>query len=293
MSHSGEFAALTVAVVWTATALLFEVVTKRIGVLAVNILKLFMAFFMLAIICKIMRGSYFPFDASPYQWYYLSISGIVGFVFGDWCLLKAFEKSGSRISMLIMASNPAIALILGFLFLSETIDIKAILAMIVTFLGIVIAVLARNKSGRNPVTLSGILYGLGGALGQAAGLVLSKKGMGNFDAFAATEIRVLAGLFGFIVLMLIQNRTLQILETMKDGKTMTLLAFASFLGPSLGVGLSLYAIQNTNASIAASIMSIVPILIIVPSIVFLKQKTSLGEVFGAIISVVGVMLFFV
>jgi len=293
MSHSGEFAALTVAVVWTATALLFEVVTKRIGVLAVNILKLFMAFFMLAIICKIMRGSYFPFDASPYQWYYLSISGIVGFVFGDWCLLKAFEKSGSRISMLIMASNPAIALILGFLFLSETIDIKAILAMIVTFLGIVIAVLARNKSGRNPVTLSGILYGLCGALGQAAGLVLSKKGMGNFDAFAATEIRVLAGLFGFIVLMLIQNRTLQILETMKDGKTMTLLAFASFLGPSLGVGLSLYAIQNTNASIAASIMSIVPILIIVPSIVFLKQKTSLGEVFGAIISVVGVMLFFV
>ena len=41
--------------------------------------------------------------------------------------------------------------------------------------------------------LLGSLLALGGAVGQAAGLVLSKKGMQDMDAFSATQIRIIAG----------------------------------------------------------------------------------------------------
>lgn len=293
MQHPGELAALCVAIMWTATALLFEIAIIRIGTLAVNITRLVMAFVILAIICLFYRGSMLPMDASASQWLILSASGLVGFVFGDWCLMKSFEKSGSRISMLMMASNPAMAAILGYLFLSETAHYQSIIAMVVTFSGIVIAIFARNKIGRHPVTTSGVLFGLGGALGQAGGLILSKKGMGSYNAFAATQIRVLAGLAGFTILMLIQKRTLHVITSWTRKETMLILSIASLLGPSLGVGLSLYALQHTNASIASSIMSIIPVLIIIPSVVFLKQKTSVGEIVGAVVSTVGVILFFV
>ncbi len=58
----------------------------------------------------------------------------------------------------------------------------------------------RDANGRiERLPLAGILLGLGGAVGQALGLVLAKFGMGSYNAFASTQIRVLVGLVGFAV----------------------------------------------------------------------------------------------
>jgi hypothetical protein len=44
-SHTGEFAALAVAIFWTITALAFESASRKVGSLTVNILRLSLAFF--------------------------------------------------------------------------------------------------------------------------------------------------------------------------------------------------------------------------------------------------------
>ncbi len=67
----------------------------------------------------------------------------------------------------------------------------------------------------------------------------------------------------------------------------------SFFGPFLGVSFSLVAIKHTQTGIASTIMAMVPILIIPPSILFFKHKISLIEMIGAFLGVAGVMLFFV
>ena len=71
------------------------------------------------------------------------------------------------------------------------------------------------------------------------------------------------------------------------------IGLGSVFGPFLGVSFSLYAVQHTHAGIASTIMSIVPILIIPPAIMIMKQKVSTREIIGAIISVIGVALFFI
>ena len=63
-------------------------------------------------------------------------------------------------------------------------------------------------------------------------------------------------------------------------------------GPFLGVGFSLMAVQYTAAGIASTIMALSPILIIVPSYYLFHQKITAKGVIGAIISIVGVSLFF-
>ena len=52
----------------------------------------------------------------------------------------------------------------------------------------------------------GILYAFGGAVGQALGLVLSKFGLRDYDPFAATQIRIIAGIFGYVALVTILSR---------------------------------------------------------------------------------------
>jgi drug/metabolite transporter (DMT)-like permease len=66
----------------------------------------------------------------------------------------------------------------------------------------------------------------------------------------------------------------------------------SFFGPFLGVSFSLIAVKYTAAGIASTIMALVPIFIILPAVIFYKEKVTLPEMIGAFVSVAGVALFF-
>ena len=70
------------------------------------------------------------------------------------------------------------------------------------------------------------------------------------------------------------------------------LSLGAFFGPFLGVSFSLIAIKYADTGIASTIMSIVPVLIIPPSIILYKEKVTLKEVSGALLAVTGVAMFF-
>lgn len=82
-------------------------------------------------------------------------------------------------------------------------------------------------------------------------------------------------------------------RSLNDRKALAGITAGSFFGPFLGVSFSLVAIRYTTTGIASTLMAIVPILIIPPSAMLLKQKIGLTDYVGAIISVGGVVLFFV
>ncbi|HNW57871.1 MAG TPA: EamA family transporter, partial [Bacteroidales bacterium] len=66
----------------------------------------------------------------------------------------------------------------------------------------------------------------------------------------------------------------------------------AFFGPFLGVSFSLIAVKYTEAGIASTIMALVPVFIILPAVVLFRQKVTLSEILGAVVSVCGVALFF-
>jgi len=301
MNHPGEWAALLTAVFWTVTALAFEAASRRIGSMIVNLLRLITGFAFLTIFVFFYRGYFFPVDATPYAWLWLTLSGLVGFVFGDLCLFQAFVVVGARISMLLMALAPPMTALIGWLVLGETLSWKSLFGMLLTLSGIAIVVLKHqpaNKENGNSGRVKfnypvwGILLGLGGAAGQAVGLVLSKIGMEGYDTFAATQIRVIAGIAGFSVLFTIMGLWREALRAVTKAKPMLQLTLGSFFGPFLGVSFSLLAIKYANTGIAATIMALVPVLIIAPSALIYREKVSLKEVAGAILAVVGVAMFF-
>lgn len=121
-AHLGEIAALATAVCWTLNAMAFEDAGKRVGSLAVNYLRFFVAFPLLTAAAFFTRGAAFPADASASAWFYLSISGLIGFVLGDIFLFQALVEIGSRISLLIKSMGPPLAALAGFLILGESIS---------------------------------------------------------------------------------------------------------------------------------------------------------------------------
>ncbi|MFO7998077.1 MAG: DMT family transporter [Bacteroidales bacterium] len=292
----GELAALFTAFCWTVTALAFETASRKVGSVAVNIIRLGMALILLSLFSWIRHGVPFPAGFSPHAWFWLAMSGIAGFLIGDLFLFKAFTVIGSRLSMLVMTLVPPISALIGWLLMGEVLQWIHILGMSMTMSGIGLVIFQKH-SGKDirvsKVPVKGLLFALGGAAGQATGLVLSKFGMGDYDAFSSTQIRVMAGLFGFALMITFFRRWLSVKRASRHRKAMLLMLLGATFGPFLGVSSSLIAVQNTATGIASTIMAITPILIIPPTLIFFGQTVSWKELVGAVVSVGGVALFFI
>ena len=290
--YLGESIALSVSLCWAASSSAFESASHKVGSLQVNFLRLIMAFLMLGVYGLIVRGSFFPNGAGHQQWLWLSVSGLIGFFIGDLFLFKALTMVGARLTMLVMTFSPALTALIGYFMLDEKLIWIKVIGIFFIVFGIALAFLSKveHKNGTK-ASVKGLLIALGGALGQAFGLIYSKKGIGDYDPFAATQIRIITGFVFFIVLLTILKRWPNILRAVKEPVAMKQIAVGSFYGPGLGVGLSMAAISMTETGIASALMSLTPIVLVGVSLIK-KRKVKLLEFLGAFISVGGVLLLF-
>lgn len=273
----------------------FEFAGKKVGSMAVNILRLLAAMIFFGLYGLFVRNNIIPLDASPFTWTWMGISGLIGFCLGDLCLFRAFVIVGSRVSMLIMSAVPPMTALIGWWLLGERLSLSAWTGMMMTVTGIVMVVGSRksnrHETGRDSM-LKGVLFALGGAVGQAVGLVISKYGMQSYDAVAATQIRVIAGTAGFIVIFTMTRQWPKVVIALGNRTAMNGILLGSVFGPFLGVTFSLLAVQNTDAGIASTIMSIVPVMIIPPAVIVFREKLTVPEIIGSLVAVAGVSLLF-
>ena len=258
MQYVGELISIGVAFSWTATALLSEFGSKRMGNLTLNLMRMVIALFFSCIMFWVLSGSPLPAAASNEAYLWMMLSGLVGYVIGDFCLFQCYIIIGSKFGQLFMTLAPITAAIMAWFTLGQEIRPTAILAMIVTLAGIAITVLGRGDDHKLSLKLplSGVLFAIGAAVCQGVGLVLSKIGMDHYEA------------------------------------TLTAAVATTIFGPFVGVGASLLAVQYTAAGIASTLMALTPIIIILPAWWMFKQPITAKSLLGAFISVIGVSLFF-
>lgn len=291
----GELAALGTAFCWTFSSIFFELSGKRVGSLSVNYIRLITAFILISILTFFTRGTFLPIDASSNNWIFLSISGFIGFFIGDLFLFQSYLEVGSRISMLIMAGSPPITALLGFLVFREELSLISLVGMAITLIGIAVVILGRDSKEEKlkvNYSIKGIVYALLGSLGQAVGLIFSKIGMEGYNIFASTQIRIITGFISFTIFIFYLKKWDDVKAAFKDRKAMTGITLGSIAGPFLGVSLSLLSLQYTSAGISSTITAIVPVTIIPISIWVFKEKIKPKEIFGAIVTVIGVGVLF-
>lgn len=322
----GELISLGVAVSWTVTALFAEVGSKRMGSLPFNVIRMTLSLLFLAVTLRVVIGVPYPRYADGSTWAWLLLSGVVGYVIGDYCLMQGYIHIGSRFGQLFMTLSAPTAAITGRLLLGEQMRPLAILGMVITLSGIALSILSKgDKSGLHAIKFKlpakGIFYAAMAGICQGFGLVLSKVGLTHYDAaltaagisgdsvfsgavlplpvsvsmtFAATTIRAYMGLFGFFLTLVLFNKDglAKLRHALNDRKAMWCVLAATIFGPFVGVTASLLATQYTSAGIAQTLFALTPILIIVPAALLFHQKVTVREIIGAIISVIGVCLFF-
>lgn len=300
--YIGEIAAIGTAIAFAFGSTLFTIAGRAVGSPLVNRTRLIIALLGVMLVHILLYGEPIPMDAGPMPWFWLGVSGFVGLALGDALLFQAFVMVGPRISMLVMALAPVIGALLAWIFLNEALSWFAIAGIVITVGGIALVVMERDTSKKDktipdaPRTfIYGILFALGGALGQGGGQVLAKVGLANdFPAFSALMIRLLVATIVIWAFTIAQGKVTNSYHTLKaNPRALWMLTAAALIGPILGVWLSLVAVQNAPVGIATALSSLTPIFLIPIAFFVFGDKVTWQAIIGTLIAVGGSVLLFI
>ncbi|MBT3389702.1 MAG: DMT family transporter [Chloroflexi bacterium] len=292
----GELAALATSLAFSFGSTFLTLGGRRVGSMILNRTRLLIAIIFLSITHWITLGTPLPLQAGSHRWLWLGLSGVVGLVLGDIFLFQAFVWIGPRLSMLMMSLAPIIATFLAWLFLGEQMGWVQFLGIGLTLAGVAWVVLERNGANKtaNPDYARGILYGLGGAVGQAAGLVLAKPGVsGEFSPISANLIRMISAAVVLWTITIIQRQAKETVQTIyRNRRGLLFILLGSFAGPFLGVSFSMLAIQNSEVGVASTLMALPPVFLLPISYFVFKERYGWGAIVGTLIAISGVAVLF-
>ena len=290
--------AILAALSWSIASLISTDITRKLGSLSFNRLRLFFV--------SIMLIGYASFQNS---WdtiliEYLNIiilSGLVGIFLGDTFLFMALQRIGPRRNNILFSLAAPFTIILNILILNQKMTLLEILGCLIVFIGVVIAITyGTNKKNIHRWEVIegsikiGIILGIIAAFCQAVGLILIKPILDKgADPIATAAIRTSISAF-LISFTFFSNKSSNI--SIKQTYTPIIIIkiiIAGFLGMALGMSLLLIALQKGDAGIVATLSSTSPIMILFILWILTKKIPTFGAWIGAIFAILGTGLIFI
>ena len=285
------------ALCWAVASLISADVTRKIGGLAFNRLRLFFVSIMLI-------GYTFYLDTwntiNHEFLFTILFSGIIGIFLGDTLLFIALQKIGPRRNNILFSLAAPFTVILNIIFLNEIMSTINLIGCIIVFCGVVVAIAYGNSKDKNHrwEVVEGNLYlgvslGIGAALCQAIGLIMMKPilTMGA-DPIASAALRTAIS-FVFLAFTFFLNYKIFNTKTNLSFKIVGQSILSGFLGMALGMSLLLIALKYADAGIVATLSSTSPIMILFLIWLLTKKIPTIGAWIGTVLAIIGSGLIFI
>jgi drug/metabolite transporter (DMT)-like permease len=268
--------------------------SRLIGGPAANLGRLAIATLLLGIWSH-LRGA--GLHGASLPWFFAS--GVIGFGLGDMALFGALPRIGPRLAILLTQCLAApIAAFIEWTWLGTTLHKTDMACAAVILIGVVIALAPdHGLQVERRVFWIGVLCGVGSALGQAGGAVISRKAydvaaFAHFpiDGGSAAYQRIIGGVLmtviGFFLLQ--QNRPPAPDAPARAWRRAMPLVLANALaGPSLGVGCYQWALQTTESGIVLAIVATSPVVTIGLSYLLDGLRPTRRALTGGVVAVAG------
>ncbi|MGD8394040.1 MAG: DMT family transporter [Candidatus Eiseniibacteriota bacterium] len=307
MIYVGEIAGLVTAALWAGTSLAFALASRRAGALAVNQARTVMAIVMLALLHRVLLGSFWPTDLGGRQATWLALSGLVGLSLGDLFYFHSLAQVGPRLGSLLLSTWPVFCALLAWPVLGEGLGAGAVAGIAVTLGGVLLVLADRSRAARwvapaGGSRARGLVAGCLGAAGQAVGLVIAKLGMEpvsgleagmvRVDPLSATLVRMVAGAAGIWLIAAAGGRLASGRRVIVDRRALAGTVVGALLGPTFGVWMSLVAAAHAPTGIAATLMATTPIVTLPLARLAYGSRPGGWAIAGTVLAAAGVALLF-
>lgn len=289
-----ELAALGTATCWALTGILAADAVRALGAFHFN---LYRQGFVAALLGLIVWAGGIHVGLDPATVAVLAVSGVVGILLGDTFNFAAVARLGPRRAGAVFATNAPMAAVLGWALLEETLSLQAVAGIALTAAGVAVAILGRPRADAHRFeqtrgTLAiGLLFGLGAALGQAAGSLIARPVMvAGIDPWLASLIRV--GASGLAMGLVAATPLAPRLPGKASPRVLLLTAVTAVIGLLLGMTLFLYALEGSKTGIIATLSATSPVMILPLLWLRTGQRPTAVSFAGAMLAVAGLALIF-
>jgi drug/metabolite transporter (DMT)-like permease len=234
----------------------------------------------------------------PAFWWFFA-SGVIGFGLGDMSMFAALPRIGPRLCILLtqcLAAPLAAAMEWGWLGTRLHADEAVCAAVILAGVALALAPDHGAQGGGRGFWI-GVLFGIGSALGQAVGAVLSRKAnlvgaLAHFeiDGGTAAYQRIIGGVLMTLLAMAFLGKGL-LAEAAEKAATRRrgwpYVIGNALAGPAAGVGCYQWALKTTPSGIVLPIVATSPLVTILLAFLLEGQRPTRRAVSGGIIAVAG------
>ena len=154
----GEIAALSAALLWAISSVVYSRLGLKISPLQLNLYKGVIAIAFI-IITLLIQGIAFA-DISTATIVLLALSGIIGIGLGDTAYFAALNSLGARRTLLLETSSPPIGALLALIFIGEQLSPSSWCGVLLTILGIAWVISERNPIANVKISRQGIIWGI-------------------------------------------------------------------------------------------------------------------------------------
>ena len=326
MDFAGEFAALFAAMAFSVNSTAFTLAGRSFSPIIVMRVSLPVGAVCLFILHWLLTGWVLPFNAEPLRWFWLGVSGIVGFWLGSLAIVNAFNRLGPRLTLLITAVAPILSTFLAYIFLDQSLEADSFGGILLIIFGIVFVVTGRRGSTgtlpNNDGFAIGVVFALLGALGQSSSFILSSLGLqeiitshaehtfaafpmvvtdlrdyfaapGDFHPLSASVMRISIATTAIWVIALMRGKLAPTLRLLHDHPISTrYLMVGSIAGPVMGASLVLVSLQLIPVGVSSTFTNLTPIFLIPISAVVFKEQITIRAIIGTLIAICGIALLF-
>ena len=291
------FLALLAAFSWSISSLISADITRILGGIGFNRLRLIFVSIMLLSYATLQK----TWDTINIEYLnVIIVSGVIGIFLGDTLLFMALKRIGPRRNNILFSLAAPFTVILNILALQQKMSLIEITGCILVFIGVVVAISYGNSKNNNHrweliegSIKIGILFGILAALCQSIGLIMMKPILDQgADPIASAAIRCT---ISALLLSLTYISKSNFIGSNINFTTSTILKtiISGFLGMALGMSLLLIALQKADAGIVATLSSTSPIMILFLLWIITKKIPSIGAWIGTIIAIIGTGLIFI
>ena len=287
-----ELAALGTATCWAVSGMLSSEAVRAMGPFHFNLLRQGFVTILLLVLVTLSGGWQ---GLSGTQVAVLALSGVVGILLGDTLNFAGVGRLGPRRGGAVFALNAPMAAILGWIFLDEALPLQAWAGIGLAALGVALAVLGRPRAGAHSLEslrgalIMGVLFGLGGALGQAGGSLIARPVMSaGLDPYLASLVRV--GASGGAMALLAGTPWAPARPVALSRLALAQTLATAVIGLLIGMTLFLYALQGAQTGIVATLSATSPVIILPMLWLRTGQRPTGISVLGAALAVAGLAL---
>ncbi len=293
----GELCAVGVAACNAAACSCFNQAEKKISTFTVNLLKTMVALAGVTVLRAVLYGSVSLAGIPLEAWIYLSLSGLTGFVFGDFFYFASFLYFPYRISMMIYNCSTIVTALAAWGLYGQRLRLASWGGIFLVVIGLGVILLTRQQEtgdvcGKRDM-LKGLLLAVLGMLGQAFGVLLSNRGLLLIDleggSMAASHIRLTAGTLVLVILTFAGKKTMEVRTDMKARKQVLLVTAGGLIGCGVGTTLTLQSLYYIPAGISSAISSVSPVMVLLVTVLIFREKVKWTEAVGAFLCIFGII----